>query len=223
MHRERSGDGQLIEIAQLETGANLTAELVIEWSAHQRALPRDGNRDERAAPQGVYPCRAELPIPEWVAITVADDQQWHAFATALGRTDWLGDEAMAAVDGRFARHDELDTAIAEWTRDRSPDEIVEQLRPLGIPTAHVLNVPRMYTDPQLLARAFYQELAHAKTGIRRYPGWPMRFSFLDDHHRFGAPTLGQHNREVLTSALGLTESDVDRLEADGVIGDRMGA
>jgi len=221
-HRDSTGEGQLIEVAQLETGANLTAELVIEWSSRRVAVARDGNRDPVVAPQGVYPCRADGPMPEWVALTIADDAQWNALCGAIGRRDWTDDSSLATVDGRRARHDELDAAIAEWTSTRGPDEIVEAIRPHGMPVARVLTVPKMITDPQLSARGFYVELDHAKTGIRRYPGWPTQFSFTRDQHRYGAPTLGQHNREVLTE-LGLSADDIATLESDGVIGDRMTA
>ena len=219
-HRGRTGEGQLIEVAQLETGANVTAELVVEWSAHQTALPRDGNREPGVAPQGVYPCRAETPIPEWVAITVPDDEQWRAFAHVVGGADWVADPALATLDGRHERHDALDEGIAAWTRDRSPDEVIAALRPLAIPVASVLAVPRMYHDPQLNARGYFVELDHAIAGLRRYPGWPMRFSFTDVQHRRGAPTLGQHNREILTE-LGVTAAEIDRLEREGVSGDHM--
>jgi crotonobetainyl-CoA:carnitine CoA-transferase CaiB-like acyl-CoA transferase len=219
-HRDRTGEGQLIEIAQLETGANLTAELVIEWSSRQEALERVGNRDRRYAPQGVYACRSDTPIPEWVAITVADDDQWRAFTAAIGRTDWADDPLLATLDGRHARHVELDTGIAAWTIDHSPDDVVDLLRPLGIPAAKVLAVPSMYDDPQLVARGYYVPLDHQKTGVRRYPGWPMRFSFTDVQHRFGAPTLGQHNREVLRE-FALSDEEIDALERDGIIGNRM--
>jgi len=219
-HRDRTGEGQLIEVAQLETGANVTAELVIEWSANHAAIPREGNREPGVAPQGVYPCKAETPIPEWVAITVPDDEQWRAFAGAIGRAEWAVDTALATLEGRHARHDELDEGIAAWTRDRTPDEVIAALRPSGIPVATVLAVPRMYHDPQLNARGYFVELDHAIAGQRRYPGWPMRFSFTDVQHHRGAPTLGQHNREILTE-LGCTETEIDRLEHDGVIGKRM--
>jgi crotonobetainyl-CoA:carnitine CoA-transferase CaiB-like acyl-CoA transferase len=78
----------------------------------------------------------------------------------------------------------------------------------------------MSTDEQLTARGFYQRLDHALTGVRSYPGWPMRWSFLAKHHRRGAPTLGQHNREILVE-LGLTDDDVTALEQRGIIGTRM--
>jgi len=219
-HRDRTGEGQRIEVAQIETGANVTAELIIEWSARGEAVPRDGNREQGVAPQGAYPCRADTPIPEWVAVTVADDEQWVAFATAIGRDDWVQDSSLCALGGRQARHDELDEGIAAWTSDRSPEAVIAALRPLGIPVATVLQVPRMHGDPQLDARSWFVELDHATAGRRRYPGWPMRFSFAEAHHHFGAPTLGQHNHEILRE-LGCTDAEIAQLEARGVIGDRM--
>jgi crotonobetainyl-CoA:carnitine CoA-transferase CaiB-like acyl-CoA transferase len=221
-HRDRTGEGQLIEVAQLETGANITAELVVEWSARELALPRLGNRDPHHAPQGVYPCRADGPAPAWVALTIADDAQWRALVVEVGRHEWVGDESLTTAAGRRDRHDELDAGLTEWAATRSPDEIVAILRPRGIPVAKVLQVPAMGGDPQLVARGFYQPLDHALTGVRQYPGWPMQLSFLRAHHRRGAPTLGEHNEEILTE-LGLEPDDIAALADQGVIGTRMQA
>jgi crotonobetainyl-CoA:carnitine CoA-transferase CaiB-like acyl-CoA transferase len=219
-HRSRTGEGQLIEVAQLETGANVTAELVVEWSARQLAVPRKGNHDPHHAPQGAYACRADGPLPQWVALTITDDSQWRAFAAEIGREEWVRDERLANAPERRERHDEIDAAISEWTTTRSPDEVVAVLRPRGIAVAKVLQVPAMGSDAQLMARGFYQPLDHALTGVRSYPGWPMQLSFLEAHHRRGAPTLGQHNEEVLTE-LGLTAAEIDALADEQVIGTRM--
>jgi crotonobetainyl-CoA:carnitine CoA-transferase CaiB-like acyl-CoA transferase len=219
-HRDRTGEGQLIEVAQLETGANVTAELVVEWSAHRRALPRLGNRDPHRAPQGVYACSSEGPTAQHVAITVADDGQWRAFAARIGRDDLLSDARFETEADRREHHDELDAAIAAWVAQRSAADVVAAIRPLGVAVASLLQVPTMCDDEQLGARGFYQQLDHALTGVRRYPGWPMRWSFLEQHHRRGAPTLGEHNREILTE-LGLDADEIAALERDGVIGTRM--
>jgi crotonobetainyl-CoA:carnitine CoA-transferase CaiB-like acyl-CoA transferase len=219
-HRDRTGEGQLIEVAQLETGANVTAELVIEWSARRHAVPRDGNHDEHHAPQGAYSCRADGPVPQWVALTITDDAQWRTLVVEVGRPEWIGDEHLATARGRRERHDELDAGITEWTTTRSADEVVAALRPRGISVAKVLQVPAMGSDPQLVARGFYQSLDHALTGVRSYPGWPMQLSFLDAHHRRGAPTLGQHNEEILAE-LGLTAAEIDALADQQVIGTAM--
>jgi crotonobetainyl-CoA:carnitine CoA-transferase CaiB-like acyl-CoA transferase len=220
-HRDRTGEGQLIEVAQLETGANLAAELVLEWSAHQRALPRVGNRHPRHAPQGVYAARPGPRGPEWVAVTVADDQQWRALASALERPDWLADAELGDVDGRHARHDELDAGLAAWAADRPVDELVDALVRRGIPATRVLTIPWMFDDPQLAARGYYVPLDHPRVGVRRYPGWPVRFSFTDVAHRAGAPTLGQHNRSVLAGDLDLDAAALAALADAGVIGDRL--
>jgi len=247
-HRDRTGEGQMIEVAQLETGANLTAELVIDASGPVAPVPvapvpgapdagrttgatsprRMGNRHPVWAPQGVYPCRADTPVPEAVALSIVDDAQWKALAAAMDRTDLLGDASLATAAGRRAAHDMLDAGIAAWTAERAPDEVVAALRPSGIAVAPVLAVPRMYSDPQLVARGYYQELPHARTGSRRYPGWPVQFSFTParpgggaEHHRFGSPTLGQHNEEILRDLLGLPTDEIATLEADGIIGTRM--
>jgi crotonobetainyl-CoA:carnitine CoA-transferase CaiB-like acyl-CoA transferase len=220
-HRARHGEGQLIEVAQLETGANLTAELVVEWSAHERAIRRRGNRDAHAAPQGVYPCRPGDGGPEWVAITVAGDDQWPAFAVVLGGDGWAADAALRTAAGRRAHHDQIDEVITAWTRGCPVHDAVDQLTSAGIPAARVLTVPRMFDDPQLLARRYYVPLDHARTGRRRYPGWPMRFSFTPVQHRRGAPTMGEHNAEILGGDLGLSDDELAGLARDGIIGDRM--
>jgi crotonobetainyl-CoA:carnitine CoA-transferase CaiB-like acyl-CoA transferase len=214
-HRARTGEGQLIEVAQLETGACLTAEQVIDWSMNRRARGREGNRHRVIAPQGVYRCRGEA----WVALSVRDDDQWAALAEVMDAPA-LRDLSLTE---RHARHDELDERIGAWTRRLSADDVVAALRPLGLPVARVITTPAMYDEPQLVARGYYQALDNAKTGTRRYPGWPMRFSFAANHHRFGPPTLGQHNEEVLAGELGLEDAELERLRGAGVIGDHMPA
>ena len=220
-HRDRTGEGQLIEVAQLETGANLTAELVLEWSAQHRAMPRRGNRDPHAAPQGVYPGPAGGSGPTWVAVTVSDDAEWHALAGAIGRPDWLADRTLADAAGRRERHDDLDVGLADWTRTRPVDTAVAALTRVGVPAAEVLTVPCMFDDPQLAARGYYVTLDHVATGPRRYPGWPMRFSSNPVQHRRGAPTLGQHNAEILAGELGLDAAELAALTDAGVVGDRI--
>jgi crotonobetainyl-CoA:carnitine CoA-transferase CaiB-like acyl-CoA transferase len=220
-HRERTGEGQLIEVAQLETGANLAAELVLEWSAQQRAMPRRANRDPHVAPQGVYACRPGARGSTWVALTIPDDASWAEFAALVGRVDWVADRQLADAAGRRAAHDDLDAGIADWAKNRGVDDVVDALTRRGIPAASVLTVPDMFDDPQLRARGYYVPLDHARTGVRRYPGWPMHFSFAPGRqHRSGAPTLGQHNEAVLHE-LGLRDVQLAALADAGVIGDTM--
>ena len=189
-HRRRTGEGQLIEIAQIEVAACLAAEPVIEYSMNGVVMPREGNR-QRGYLQGVYPTAVD---GEWVAISISDD---------------------VGLD-----HDVFDEAVAAWTKTLTPSEVVDILTAQGVPAERVLTADRMYDLAQLDVRGFYQELKHPVTGVHRYPGWPFRITPGPvGHHRFPPPTLGQHNDEVLRG-LGLTDNEIDDLRARKVIGER---
>ncbi|OMC17091.1 CaiB/BaiF CoA-transferase family protein [Mycobacterium sp. SP-6446] len=194
-HRSRTGAGQLIEVAQIEVAACVTAEPVIEYSMNGVVRSRDGNR-QRGYLQGVYPTSV---ADSWVALSVRDD--------GPGRTD----------------HDVFDAMVTAWTRTQPPAVIIEALQAQGIPAEEVITGDQMYdgyVGAQLDARGYYEELEHPITGPHRYPGWPFRISpGPDRHHRSAPPTLGQHNDEILRG-LGLSDDEVATLRADRVIGER---
>jgi len=214
-HRDRTGEGQMIEVAQLETACCLTADQPMDFQLNGRIATRQGNRDPRMAPQGVYRCRDGA----WVALTVRNDSDWRALLDALDRPLWATEE-FATLAGRLRYHDDLDELLGDWFAACDHDDAIARLRAHGLPVGAVLRAPDMYDDPQLVARGYYVALDNAKTGIRRYPGWPMQFSFARAQHRFGAPTLGQHNAEVLAE-LGVGPDELARLADEGIVGDRM--
>ncbi|SPM41345.1 CoA transferase, partial [Mycobacterium numidiamassiliense] len=193
-HRRRTGEGQLIEVAQIEVAACVTAEPVIAYSMNGVVQPREGNR-RRGYLQGVYPTDED---GVWVALSVPDD---------------------GLVD-----HDVFDELVAAWTRTQQPAVIVETLRAQHIPAEQVITGEQMYDPDligaQLDARGYYEEFEHPITGSRRYPGWPVRFTpGPARQHRTASPTLGQHNDEILCS-LGLSGDEVAVLRDERVIGER---
>jgi crotonobetainyl-CoA:carnitine CoA-transferase CaiB-like acyl-CoA transferase len=205
-HRRRTGEGQLIEVAQIEVAAAVTAEPVIEYSMNGIVRPRNGNR-QRGYCQGVYPTGTD---DAWVALSVRDDNDFAQLAEAIGRPDLPHDD-----------HDAFDQVVAAWTRAQSPANIVAALRERKIPVEQVITSEQMYDVPHLDAREYYQEFEHSVTGPHRYPGWPFRITpGPARHHRFGPPTLGQHNNEIL-SGLGLSDDELVTLRRDRVIGDRV--
>jgi crotonobetainyl-CoA:carnitine CoA-transferase CaiB-like acyl-CoA transferase len=205
-HLRRTGEGQLIEIAQFEVTACVTAEPVIEFSMNGLVRPREGNRS-RGYLQGVYPAAAD---DEWVALCVRDDADFAHLVEAMGRPDLLE---------RTLAHDEFDTMVAAWTRTQTATEIVNVLSAQHVPAEQVLTAERMYDIPQLDARGYYQEVDHPITGPHRYPGWPFTMTpGPSRHHRFAPPTLGQHNEEILRG-LGLTDDELEDLRAQRVIGE----
>ncbi|MFZ3270362.1 MAG: CoA transferase [Mycobacterium sp.] len=205
-HRRRTGEGQLIEVAQIEVGAAVTAEPVIGYSMNGVVPPRDGNR-QRGCCQGVYPTDTD---GAWVALSVRDDNDFTRLADAIGRPGLPKDD-----------HDVFDQAVAAWTRPQSAADIVAALRERGLPVEEVTTPERMYDLPGLDARGYYEEFDHAATGRHRYPGWPFRITpGPARHHRFAPPTLGQHNDEIL-GGLGLSGDHLAALRRDRVIGERV--
>jgi crotonobetainyl-CoA:carnitine CoA-transferase CaiB-like acyl-CoA transferase len=216
-HRERTGEGQLIEVAQIEVGAAVTAEPVIEHSMTGLTRGREGNR-HRAYAQGVYPASASN---DWVALSVRDDSDWAAVTEAMEQAELQSDSRFASIEARLAHHDDFDRLVTNWTRTHSAAEVAEMLSARGVPAERLLTPDRMYDVPQLEAREFYQEMVHPLTGRQRYPGWPFRISpGPTQHHHSVSPTLGQHNTEVLKN-LGITDAELAELTEQQVIGERL--
>lgn len=216
-HRERTGEGQLIEVAQVEVGAAVTAEPVIEYSLTRKVPPRQGNR-HRTYAQGVYPTSV---ADEWVAVSIRDDTDWVALVGAMKRDDLRDDARFASPDARLANHDDFDEVLTEWTATLPPDELVAALVERGVSAARILTADRMYDIEQLDVRGFYQDVEHPITGRHRFPGWPFRISpGPEAHHRSPAPKLGQHNSVVL-GALGLSGDEISALREQRVIGERL--
>lgn len=216
--RERTGHGQVVEVALVEPALAIAAEQVIETSAFGTVLSRDGNRMPHAAPQGIFDT---VEQGERVAISVDDEDSWRGLCLVLEAEDWRRSDTLSTHRGRHAEHDALCERIAAWTRTRTSDEILEAMRAAGVPASAVINNHALFPNEQLEARGFFQILNHPHTGKTRYPSFPARFSgFERELHCSPPPTLGQHNREILQGEIGLSGADLERLEREGVIGTR---
>jgi crotonobetainyl-CoA:carnitine CoA-transferase CaiB-like acyl-CoA transferase len=197
-HRDRTGEGQMIEIAQVEVMAAVTAEQVIVAQATGVAPGRTGNQSDEALFEGVYAAE-----DGWVAVSVRDAED----QAALDRAFWPTDEE----------------TLAGWIAERTAADAADAVLAAGVPASAVLGVPGMLTEPQLVARGYYQPLTHPLVGEIPFPGWPMSFSAgVPEHHRWPTPTLGQDNDEVLGGRLGLADDELAALREQRVIGESLG-
>jgi crotonobetainyl-CoA:carnitine CoA-transferase CaiB-like acyl-CoA transferase len=154
-----------------------------------------------------------------VAIAVATDEQWAALVEAVGRPAWATDEKLATVAGRRAAHDRIDEELARWSAHQDAEDLAGRLVAAGVPAAPVITPRDIVANPQLRHRRLFEVLDHPVTGRHEIPGFPVRFAHVDAWYRRAAPTLGQHNDEVLTE-IGLAD-EIPRLRALGLIGDRV--
>ncbi|MGX9792877.1 CoA transferase [Mycobacterium sp. MMS18-G62] len=220
-HRRRTGQGAHIEAAMVDAALNVAAEQVIEHSAYGALLQRAGNRGPTAAPQNLYRTNEIDEFGRrdcWVAIAVATDEQWAGLCDALGRPVWADDQTFSTADGRRGRHDLIDEHLAAWCDQRTGDDIVDALWGHGVPVAKVMQPHRQPELPQLSARGFFEDVDHPVNARTRHSTLPFTSTRGPDRvHVQPAPLLGQHNRELL-SELGLSDKEIDELEAQGVIG-----
>jgi crotonobetainyl-CoA:carnitine CoA-transferase CaiB-like acyl-CoA transferase len=212
--RDATGQGCVVESPMIESALAVAAEPVLEWTAYGNVVERDGNRSPWAAPQGVYPAAG---TQRWLAVAVETDGQWQALAKAIDRPDLADDPRLAQAAGRRLAHDELDLIIAGWASTRDPGEAARLLVEAGVPAAEVADVRLSDGHPQMVARGFYEPVEHPVVGTLRTQTMPWHGG-EGGWVRRAAPTLGQHNDEVLGQWLGCSADELAELEAAGVIG-----
>src|SRR5205823_8229325 len=128
LHRTRTGRGQYVDLAQVEAAITLTGTAVLDYTVNGRRSERMGNRsgEPQMCPHGVYRCAPSdderVGDDEWIAIAVANNEQWRGLAETIGRNEWADAEDFASLNQRFAREPEIDAAIETWTRTRSSKE-----------------------------------------------------------------------------------------------------
>ncbi len=215
-HRDRTGEGCLMEAPMFEAALNVAAEPVIEWTAHDLRVEREGNRSPYAAPQNLYPCAG---VENWLAISCATDEQWVALARLIGRDDLASDAGLATLAGRRERHDELDAILTEWAADREITSTVEVLLDAGVPASFVRDIRLQPVHDQDVARGFIEQVEHPVVGVQPIPTLPFRYASVKNWARHPAPLLGQDNDRILGERLGHSPEELAQLESAGIIGD----
>ena len=214
-HRESTGTGQLVEVPMIECALNVAAEPLLVHGATGAVLTRRGNRGGDDVVQDVYPCAGE---DAWVALTVRDAKDADAVVALLGELDPTADLVGLSWPGSAGR---LDDALRRVLAGCEGEDVVERLVAAGVPAGVVRRPTTVAANPQVVDRGFYEEHEHPTLGPLGYPALPTRFAtWTGPAYPRPAPTLGQHNAEVLGGELGLDDERLTALREAGVIGTR---
>ena len=214
-HRRRTGEGQFIDQAQMESSLHFLAPELLGAQLTGASPRRAGNDAPNAYPHDAYPCAGD---DQWCAIAVESDAQWGSLCRALGEPAWAMRSELATLAGRRVRRDEIDRELAAFTARFAPRELMERLQAAGVPAGMVQRSSDHQQDPQLAHRAFFRRMQHPEMGEVPYEGHQYMISGYDNGPRFPAPCLGEHTYQVLSEVLGLSDDEVARVMASGACG-----
>jgi crotonobetainyl-CoA:carnitine CoA-transferase CaiB-like acyl-CoA transferase len=210
-HRDRTGEGQYIDVSQVEASIHFISPAVLDYVVNGRVLDRAGLNSERACPHGVFESSGKA---RFVAIAAESEEHWEALRSAVPGLAELG---ALTLSERLARKPELEAPLAAWCSQRDAFAAAEQLRSAGVPAYAVLRASDLATDPQLAARNHFIELEHGAIGRTLFDGPPTRFSATPAHPTHAGPLVGQCSMEVMPAPLGYTEDEIADLAATGAI------
>ncbi len=211
--RARSGKGQSIEVAQLESTVNVLGPELIEAAIGGPPFVRRGNRVADAAPHGVFPCKGS---DQWCAISVRSDEEWRSLVDVFGVPVWSADPVFATFGGRKAHEDRLEAVVAGETRQRDRNELMRELQKWRVPAAAVSTTEDLVNDAHLSARGYWHRSEHAAMGPILMNGLPFRVVGRPQPELRAAPLLGEHTWELAAELLGMQRAEYDRLVAEQV-------
>ena len=206
--RQQSGEGQNIDLSSTEVMSGMIGEAFLGYEMTGEVPARLGNGHESLAPHGCYRCRDD---GSWVTIAVDGDDEWEALKAVVDNPI-LEAEDLASAPSRWHNQIRIDRVLEAWTRQRNAQQAVALLQAGGVAAMPVFKAPDLVDDPHLEERGFFHEVEHPVIGKNVVVGAPWRFDGEPCGAERPAPLLGQHNDYVLRDVLGLSETEIERLE-----------
>ncbi len=213
-HRDRTGEGQFIDMAQAEAALHFLAPAALAYLEAKRAPEAQGNRDAAMAPHGVYPA---LGADRWVAIAVRTDDEWKSLCQVAELAGLGADATLTTLAGRKHAEDRIDAALRDWSRRHDAHEIEAALQRAGVAAHALLDTHELSKDAQLESRRFIRRIAHPQFGMTAIEGSRVLMSGVEALQPTSAVSYGSHNAVVLGDILGYSAERIARLTAKGAL------
>ena len=212
--RERTGQGQHIDVSLWQSVAVLVAEGWMDYAMNKTQPARQGNHDQWMAPHNCYRCAGE---DEWVTIACGTDKEWRALCQAIGQSELAADGRFDTAQARKANEEELDQLLSVWTEQRNKWDVTHALQEVGVAAFPSMSGKDLIEDPHLNARGFFERLPHPEVGVRTHMGVPWRLTNGPNGVRSPAPLLGQDTDQVMRDVLGYSDEEIQRLKQENVL------
>ncbi|MDX2314792.1 MAG: CoA transferase [Gammaproteobacteria bacterium] len=211
IHRQKTGQGQRVDTSLFEAAITHTY-----WQSAMTFATGISPGPLGSAHPLSAPYQAFEAADGWITIGAANQTNWLRLLEVLERPDLQEDARFADDPGRMANLDDLVKILAEIFAGRSAGEWLRRLERAGVPAGPVLDIAGMQADPQALARGMVTEAPHGRLGPVKTLGHPVHYSATPAQISRGAPSLGEHTREVLGQH-GYSPADVEQFVAEGVV------
>jgi benzylsuccinate CoA-transferase BbsF subunit len=215
LHRRKTGQGQCLDLSQLEASIHFLAPLFLDYGVNGRQMTRRGNASPFGAPCGIFRCKGE---DQWCALEIISDEAWEAFCRLTDDLGWPRDPKFATAFRRKENEEELNRLLESLTVQFSPEELMMRLQSVGIITGVAQNPQKLLSDPQLNHYRFFWWMDHPEMGRFPYHGQAMRLSRTPCEPKSPSPCLGQHTEYVCCGILGMSGEEFTSYLEEGVFG-----
>ncbi len=211
-HRDRTGEGQYIDMALLDTQVAMLANMGSNYLNSGKPPKRWGNAHANIVPYQTFAC-----ADGHIIVATGNDGQYQKFVEAGGRPELARDPRFATNPLRVRNRDTLVPILAEMVKTRARDEWIAQLEAVGVPCGPINDIGEVFANPQVRARKVALELPHPSAGKVRLVRSPIKMSATPATSDKAPPLLGQHTDEVLRDVLGKSEGEIAALREQGVV------
>jgi CoA:oxalate CoA-transferase len=213
VHMLKSGEGQMIDMSLQDCIWQLSS---IEWSPYYflegRVPERTGNGHPKAVPGNLYPAGDGS-----VRIDCGALSQVQRLFKLIGGEELANSSFCCNQADRIKYKPQIDILVGEWTKSRTTEEIVAELKQIDVPCSIVPTFDQVCNDAQLLSRDMIIEVEQLVSGMVKVPGSVFKLSKTPGNVRFPSPFLGEHNTDVYSGVLGYTEQEINDLANEGII------
>jgi CoA:oxalate CoA-transferase len=213
--RERSGRGQMIDVAMLDCQVSILENAFARYFATGEVPGPIGTRHPVATPFQAFPTRDAYIV---LALSWGVENQWELFCATIGRPDLIDDPRFDTGPLRTEHHAELEPILIGAMKQKTTTEWVREFDAIGLPCGPLNNIAQASALPQVKAREMLVEVEHRRIGRFPLPNTPVKLSRTPGGVRGPSPDLGQHTDDVLRELLGLPDAEIGRLRAAGAIG-----
>jgi len=212
-YRAKTNQGQFIDVSMQDCIWYITAiQFLPGYLLTGNEPPRLGNRQIEVTPFNIYQAK-----DGYIVIGVVTVGQWHRLLDVIGRQDLKDVPEYASQVSRINHVEKVDAIVEEWTKQRTVDEIIKQLRAADLACSPVPTFGQVANDPQLASRNMQVDVEQLISGKLRVPGSVFKMSKTPGDPTEPAPFLGQHNADVYSELLGYDQKTIARLQQEGVI------